>query len=321
MTVLIIHSRTSGQIVMMKLAVIGSANTDLTVSASQLPRPGETISSGEFRVSYGGKGANQAVAALRAGCPTTLLTKIGRDPYGDLLFEHLVQSGLGLDPIGLLRDAEMPAGVALIALDREGNNQIVVAPGSNHRLTPQDLEASEHFWGDADLLLLQMEIPQETVECALKLAKRRRMTTILNPAPVAPLGPEIYSYVDILTPNEREASDLTEVEVRTVDDARRAAENLRSRGCSTVIITLGKDGALLSSKAGEEHFPAFPVRSIDSVAAGDAFNGALAAALSFGSTLPEAIRFANGAGALSTTRRGAQESLPERDEIEDLLRG
>ena len=304
---------------MMKLAVIGSANTDLTVSASQLPRPGETVSSGEFRVPYGGKGANQAVAALRAGCPTTLLTKIGRDPYGDLLYEHLAQSGL--DPAGLLRDTETPAGVALIALDREGNNQIVVAPGSNHRLTPQDLEASEHFWGDVDLLLLQMEIPQETVECALKLAKRRRMTTILNPAPVAPLGPEIYSYVDILTPNEREASDLTEVEVRTVDDARRAAENLRSRGCSTVIITLGKDGALLSSQAGEEHFPAFPVRSIDSVAAGDAFNGALAAALSFGSTLPEAIRFGNGAGALSITRRGAQESLPERDEIEDLLRG
>ena len=146
MTVLIIHSGTSGQIVMLKLTVIGSANTDLTVYASQLPRPGETVSSGEFRVSYGGKGANQAMAALRAGCPTTFLTKIGRDPYGDLLYDHLVQSGL--DPIGLLRDAEIPAGVALIALDREGNNQIVVAPGSNHRLTPDVLKASEHFWGE-----------------------------------------------------------------------------------------------------------------------------------------------------------------------------
>ena len=299
---------------MLKLAVIGSANTDLTVSASRLPRPGETVSSGKFRVSYGGKGANQALAALnqalaalRAGCPTTLLTKIGRDPYGDLLYDHLVQSGL--DPIGLLRDAEEPAGVALIALDREGNNQIVVAPGSNHRLTPVDLEASKNLWTDADLLLVQMEIPQETVECALDLAKRQQMTTILNPAPAAPLNAQTYSQVDILTPNEREASDLTGLEVQTVEDARRAAASLRSRGCRVVIITLGKDGALLSSEAGEEHFPALPVESIDSVAAGDAFNGALAAALSFGSTVPEAIKFANSAGALSTTRRGAQESL------------
>ncbi len=304
---------------MPKLAVIGSANTDLTVSASQLPRPGETVSSGEFRVSYGGKGANQALAAMRVGCATTFLTKIGRDPYGDLLYDHLVQSGL--DPIGLLRDAEEPAGVALIALDREGNNQIVVAPGSNHRLTPEDLESSQHFWGDADFLLIQMEMPQETVECALDLAKRHQMTTILNPAPAAPLSAQTYSQVDILTPNEREASDLTGVEVRTVDDARHAATSLRSSGCRTVIVTLGKDGALLSSEKGEEHFPAFPVSSIDSVAAGDAFNGALAAALSFGSTLPEAIRFANAAGALSTTRRGAQESLPERGEVEALLRG
>ena len=299
---------------MLKLAVIGSANTDLTVSASQLPRPGETVSSGKFRVSYGGKGANQALAALRAGCPTTLLAKIGRDPFGDLLHDHLVQSGL--DPIGLLRDTEVAAGVALIALDREGNNQIVVAPGSNHRLTPKDLEASENFWAKADFLLIQMEIPQKTIESALDLAKRHQMTTILNPAPVGSLSEQTYSQVDILTPNEREASDLTELEVRTVDDARRTAASLRSRGCRAVIVTLGKNGALLSSEAGEEHFPAFPVRSIDSVAAGDAFNGALAAALSFGSTLPDAIRFANAAGALSTTRRGAQESLPGRVEIE-----
>ncbi len=301
----------------LKLAVIGSANTDLTVSTKRLPRPGETVGSGEFRVSYGGKGANQALAALRAGCPTTLLTKIGKDSYGDLLYDHLVQSGL--DPIGLLRDSEVPAGVALIALDREGNNQIVVAPGSNHRLTPADLQASEHFWADADFLLVQMEIPQESVECALALAKRHQMKTILNPAPAASLSAQTYSQVDILTLNEQEASDLTELEVRTMDDAKRAAASLRSRGCRTVIVTLGKDGALLSSEAGAEHFPASPVRSVDSVAAGDAFNGALAAALSFGSPLPEAIRFANAAGALSTTRRGAQESLPERSEIEALL--
>ena len=303
---------------MPRVAVIGSANTDLTVSASRLPRPGETVSSGEFRVSFGGKGANQALAALKAGCPTTLVARIGTDPYGDLLHDQLVQSGL--DPSCLLRDAELPAGVAIIALDKVGNNQIVVAPGSNHWLSVEDLEVTSHLWSDADLLLVQLEIPLATAVRALKLAKSHGMTTILNPAPVSPLGSEIYSTVDILTPNEHEASDLTKTVVKTVEDAKGAAAILRSQGCRTVIVTLGKSGSLVSSQAGEKHFPAFPVSSVDSVAAGDAFNGALAAALSSGRTLLEAARFASAAGALSTTRQGAQESLPELAEIEAILR-
>ena len=166
-----------------------TANIDLTVVAYRLPRAGESVSSGEFRVSYGGKGANQALAALKAGCSSTLQARIGRDPYGDLLHEHIVKSGL--EPSGLLRDAELPAGVAIIVLDPEGNNQIVFAPGSNHCLTPRDVEASTHLWSDADLLLAQIEIPLETAIRALDLARSQQMTTILNPAPASPLTHEV----------------------------------------------------------------------------------------------------------------------------------
>ncbi len=302
---------------MNKVVVVGSANTDLTVKADRLPRPGETVSGGEFMVSYGGKGANQALAALKAGAKVTFLAKIGTDAYGNLLYEHLVHSGFPAE--GLLRDPEAPAGVALIAIDNAGHNQIVVAPGSNGRFTVEDLQTVESLFQDASLLLTELEIPMPTVEYALRLAKERGMTTILNPAPFAPLPEAIYPYVDILTPNETEAEDLTGIKVQTLDDAKKAASILHSRGCSMVIITLGAQGALLSQGESLEHFPAFPVKAIDSVAAGDAFNGALAAALTAHQPLHAALRFANAAGALCTTRRGAQESLPTREEIEQLL--
>lgn len=302
---------------MNKVVVVGSANTDLTVKADRLPRPGETVSGGEFMVSYGGKGANQALAALKAGAQVTFLAKIGTDAYGNLLYEHLVHSGFPAE--GLLRDPEAPAGVALIAIDNAGHNQIVVAPGSNGRFTVEDLQTVESLFQDASLLLTELEIPMPTVEYALRLAKERGMTTILNPAPFAPLPEAIYSYIDILTPNETEAEDLTGIKVHTLDDAKKAASILRSRGCSMVIITLGAQGALLSQGETLEHFPAFPVKAIDSVAAGDAFNGALAAALTAHQPFHAALRFANAAGALCTTRRGAQESLPTKEEIEQLL--
>ncbi|RMF87841.1 MAG: ribokinase [Nitrospinota bacterium] len=299
------------------IVVLGSANTDLTVKADRLPRPGETVTGGEFMVSYGGKGANQALAALKVGATVHLLAKIGTDAYGNLLYEHLIRSGL--PPEGLVRDPEAPAGVALIAIDREGNNQIIVAPGSNWRFSVQDLQALTLFPAGTSLLLTQLEIPLPTVEQGLRLARAQGITTILNPAPATPLPSSIYPLVDILTPNEREAGDLAGMEVTGLEEAERAAAVLQSRGCRQVIVTLGAQGALLYSGGRGEHFPAFPVQAIDTVAAGDAFNGALAAALAMHRPLSEAIRFANAAGALSTTQRGAQESLPAREAIEQLM--
>jgi len=302
---------------MSRVIVVGSANTDLTVKADRLPRSGETVFGDELMVSHGGKGANQALAALRAGAEVNLLAKIGTDAYGNLLYDHLIRSGLA--PGGLLRDRVKPAGLALIAIDREGANQIIAIPGSNGHFTVDDLCSLEPCLETGSFLLTQLEIPIPTVEYALRLAKTRGMTTILDPAPVYPIPGTVYSSVDILTPNEREAGSLTEMVVQTPSEAEKAALVLLSRGCRTVIVTLGARGALLCHAEGVEFFPAFPVCSVDSVAAGDAFNGALAAALVRGESLAKAIRFANAAGALATTRRGAQESLPTRREIMRLL--
>jgi len=301
-----------------RVIVVGSANTDLTVKTGHLPRSGETVVGDEFMISYGGKGANQALAALKAGAGVTLLAKIGTDEYGNLLYDHLIQSGLPSK--GLLHHREEPAGLALIVVDKEGRNQIVIVSGSNGHFMVEDLHRFEPLLQAGSLLLTQLEIPLSTVEHALRLAKARGMTTILDPAPVSPLPPSVYSLVDILTPNETEASSLTERKVETPAEAEKAASIFLSLGCRTVIITLGARGALLSRAEGVEFFPPFLTRSVDTVGAGDAFNGALAAALASDKSLPEAIRFACAAGSLSTTKRGAQESLPEKTEVEHLLR-
>jgi ribokinase len=302
---------------MPEVIVLGSANVDFTVRADRLPRPCETVTGGDFMVSFGGKGANQALAALKAGAGVVFLSRIGRDTYGDLLYEHLVEEGL--DPAGLLRDPEAPAGVALIAVDRAGNNQIIIAPGSNKRFTVEDVRSLEPLLEKGSILLAQLEIPLPTTLYALESAKSRGMTTILNPAPFVPLPTKWYPFIDILTPNEREASDLTGIEVIGPEDAERAASVLCSRGCPTVIITLGAQGSLLGHGEAFRLLPPFQVDAVDSVAAGDAFNGALAAALGEHQSLAEAVHFANAAGALCTTKRGAQESLPVRGEIERLL--
>ena len=302
---------------MSRVIVIGSANTDLTVKTGRLPHPGETVFGDEFLVSYGGKGANQALAALNAGASVTLLARIGTDTYGNRLYDHLVQSGLPSE--GLLRDSSHPAGLALIALDKEGNNQIIVIPGSNSRLAVDDLHSFEPVLRRGSVLLTQLESPFPVVEHGLRLARNHGMTTILDPAPARSLSEEIYALVDILTPNEVEAGSLSGVIVKDPSDAEKAALALHSRGCTAVIVTMGAQGALLSYAGGVTYVPAFKVSSIDTVAAGDAFNGALAAVLAEGRVVSEAVRFAMAAAALSTTKRGAQESLPTRKDIERLL--
>ncbi len=299
---------------MPKVIVVGSANLDFTVAADRLPRPGETVLGREFYQSYGGKGANQAVAARKAGADVVFLTKIGTDSNGRVMEKHLLSSGL--PPTGLLRDPKTPTGVALIMVDRGGANQIAVAPGSNQMLTAEEVQRASSLMAGARVLLVQLEIPVGAVMMALSLARKTRVMTILNPAPAQPLSTELLKLVDILTPNEGEACALG-----GQDDPGEAARVLVKRGARSVIVTRGKEGALLvDGETAPQSFPAFAVDTVDSTAAGDAFNGALACALAFGDQLDKAIAFANAAGALATTKRGAHDSFPSRRDIEQLRR-
>jgi ribokinase len=299
------------------ILVIGSANVDFTVKVDRLPQVGETVSGGDFLLSYGGKGANQALAAHLVGAPVFMIAKLGRDTNGELLYQRLIASGLTAR--GLLRDAEAATGVALIMVDSRGHNLIATAPGSNRRLTVADVESLKADAFVGGILLTQLETPLETVEYGLRRARQAGMTTILNPAPGRPLSPEFLALPDIITPNETEASLLSGVAVTGLDTAQRAGERLLALGCRSVIITLGAHGALLARQGEVRHFAAFPVTAVDSTAAGDAFNGVLATALLEGRGLAEAIVRGNAAGALCVTRRGAQEAMPTRQEIDAFL--
>lgn len=298
------------------VVVVGSANVDFTVQVDRAPKPGETIFGRDLLISFGGKGANQAVAARRAGAVVAFVGKVGQDQHGEQIRTHLERVGIG--KAGLISDASCATGVAFILVEPDGRNQIVVASGCNYHLTPAEIEARDHLL-TGEILLLQLETPVETVFSALRRAKEKGMRTILNPAPATHLPQDVFPLVDLLTPNETEASTLTGVAVEDRSGAEEAGAKLLAMGCGGVIITLGADGALWMSKDGAQHFPGFSVQPVDSTAAGDAFNGALAAALAEGSALEEAIPFANAAGAVATTRRGAQESLPDRAAILALV--
>lgn len=301
---------------MSAVVVVGSANLDFTIQVDRAPQPGETILGRDFLVSFGGKGANQAVGARRAGADVTFIGKVGEDQHGAQIRKNLEAVGIGV--AGLISDASCHTGVAFILVDPAGGNQIVVASGCNYRLTPDELERRDGVLSGV-ILLLQLETPLDTVLCALRRGRQKGMRTILNPAPAAPLPRESFSLIDVLTPNETEASHLSGVSVKNLNAAEKAGNRLRDMGCADVIITLGPQGALWVGKHEGRHFPGLSVRSIDSTAAGDAFNGALAVALSEGKAMQDAIPFANAAGALATTHRGAQESLPDRTAIGTLL--
>jgi ribokinase len=302
-----------------RVCVIGSTNLDFTVRVPRLPGPGETVSGGELLVSSGGKGANQAVAARRLGAEVRFITLLGADAFGDRLRAALV--GAGLPDGGLLRTEEAATGVALIAVDPQGRNQIAVAPGANHRLTPARVAAHADALAWADVVLLQLETPIETVRWALHEARRLGKTTVVNPAParVLPLPADLLPLIDYLTPNETEAALLTGCPVGDLPEAERAAEALIAAGAGQVIVTLGAAGAILVSRAGSIPAPGFPISPLDTVGAGDAFNGGLAAVLASGAPVEDALLVANAAGALACTRRGALEALPTRGEVVSLL--
>jgi len=302
---------------MPKVAVIGSANVDLTIRVDRLPQLGETVSGGEFYTSFGGKGANQAVAAHKAGAEVRFLAKVGCDQNGEAIIKNL--EALGLTSDGILTDESRHSGVALIMVDRMGNNTIAVAPGSNRNLTEEDIHRAESDISWGEVLLIQLEVPMPTVKEALRLAKAHGLRTILNPAPARRLPEEIVALVDILTPNEIEAGTLTGDMAEDLNEATRAASKLLESGAGHVIITLGERGACWVQRDRVQAFPAFPVAAVDSTAAGDAFNGALALALAEERPMQEAISFANAAGALTVTKKGAQDSLPTREEIAYLL--
>jgi ribokinase len=269
-------------------------------------------------VNHGGKGANQAVAARRLGADVRLIGCVGRDATGADIRAGLEREGIGLD--GLVDTADAATGTALIVVDAAGRNQIAVAPGANRRLTPWHVEQRGADFAWADVVLCQLETPLETVTRALELARRRHKLAILNPAPVRDLDMSVWPLVDYLTPNAGEASRLTGAAMTDASGATDAAHALLARGVGTVIVTLGDEGAVACGRDGDLRVPAFAVAAVDTTAAGDAFNGALAVALADGRSLADALRFASAAAALTCTKRGARPSLPLRAEV-DVLSG
>jgi ribokinase len=296
--------------------VIGSANMDFTMALPRMPRPGETVSGGTLLVNQGGKGANQAVAARRLGGEVRMIGAVGADGSGAAIRVGL--HALGIDADGLMTVPDAATGTALILVDAEGQNQIGVAPGANHRLTVDMVRPREASIAWAEVLLCRLETPLPVVRWALEAARRHGVTTILNPAPVQALPDEVLALADYLTPNEIEAGMLWDRGGRSrVGPPRRP--RLLARGAGHVIITLGAQGALACDPTSTLHFPAFPVTVVDTTAAGDAFNGALAVGLAAGGSLDQAVPLAAAAAALTCTKRGAQDSLPDRADVERFL--
>lgn len=300
-----------------RILVVGPSNTDMIIKLERLPTPGETIIGGEFATAGGGKGANQAVQCARLGAPVIFLARIGKDPFGDRSVEQFQKEGI--DTSFIIRDSEHHSGIALIFVDKKGENMIAVAPGSNSFLSKEDVERAREAFKLSSTLLLQLEIPLEPVEASVSLAKEEGTMVILNPAPAQPLPQSVLSQVDILVPNETEAKILCGFPPDEDIPPRKLGELLIGKGVKQVIITLGSKGSFYISEKEEFEVPAFKVESVDTTAAGDSFCGALAVALAEGKEMREAIRFASACAAISTTRLGAQPSLPYRKEVEEFL--
>lgn len=296
------------------ILVIGSLNADLVVRAPRFPAPGETIQGEELRIIPGGKGANQAVAAARLGTQVAMIGRVGNDSFGPTLIQNLQQNHVNTDHV---HGNPSATGTAVIVVDASGQNTIVLSPGANRHVSTEDVDALE--FQDVKVLLLQFEIPLETVIHAAKKARQNRIRVILNPAPARQIPDSLLADVGILAPNESELQILTGLPVTDIDSAKSAAQKLLAKGVQTVIVTLGENGSLLITAKKAEHIPAFKVDAVDTTAAGDAFIGGLAAALLKGKSLTEAARYGNASGALAATKFGAQPSLPTAVEVEKLL--
>lgn len=299
-----------------KIVVIGSSNTDMVVNSQKMPEPGETVMGEEFNVFPGGKGANQAVAAARANAEVTFIAKVGDDDFGKNAIAGYHADKINTENIFI--DPVIPSGVAVIIVeDATGQNSIVVASGANNTLSIDEIKSCEKAIAEADAMLVQLEIPLAVVEYSLKIAKRNGVRTILNPAPALQLSDNILGLVDIITPNESETQIMTGIEPENEDKIKEAAIKLLEKVNESVMITLGAKGVEYVSKNGDSGLvPGTKVNAVDTTAAGDVFNGYLAAALADGKTYKEAIDLANRAAAISVTRKGAQPSVPYIDELD-----
>jgi ribokinase len=304
---------------MAEIVVIGSLNMDLVVKVARMPQPGETVPGSSFQTIPGGKGANQAAAAALLGSRVSMVGRVGKDAFGSTLIENLNRQGVNSDHVRL--DSQAATGTAMILVDDQGQNSIVVAAGANSLVNREDIDRVESLLSRAQYLLLQFEVPLETVEYAMDIAKRHGVKVMLNPAPAHPVPREFLSRADFLIPNESEASLLSGVPVHDVASATEAARRLYDQGVPVVILTLGEHGALVVSDELVCQVRAEKVEVVDTTAAGDAFIGGLATALGQGYGLEEAVRYATCAGTLTVTRFGAQTSLPTGYEVQALYEG
>jgi ribokinase len=293
-----------------RIAVVGSANIDLTTFADQFPKPGETIFGKRFDLGFGGKGANQAVAARLCGAEVFMVARVGSDLFGPATIENFRKQGI--DPTHVKQVEGLSSGVAPIFVEPNGQNRILVVKGANDALKPADVDAAAETLKSADCIVLQFEIPVETVYYTIEFARKHGIRCILNPAPAQPVNLGALKDLDYFVPNESEAETITGCPVKNVEDAKKCAEKLLTSGIRRVIITLGANGSLLASRDGSQHVPPFAVKSIDSTGAGDAFIGSFAVFLGEGVPEKEAVRRANLYAGLSTTGVGTQKSFYDR---------
>ncbi len=290
------------------VVVIGSSNTDMVVSTDKAPLPGETVLGSGFFMAPGGKGANQAVAAARSGAKVIFVTRLGRDVFGKTALANFERDGI--DAAYVFIDKSEPSGTALITVDKKAQNSIVVAPGANRKLSPSDIKRAEAAIKNAACVVLQQEMPEETVEFAVSLAHAYKVPVILNPAPARKINKAVLKKVYLLNPNETEAFFLSGIKIAGKSSAKAAAAKLLRFGPENVIITLGSKGVFAAGKGFEMFVPAFKVKAVDTTAAGDTFTGGFAAALAAGKDFYDSVRFGSAAAALCVTKKGAQSSIP-----------
>ena len=300
-----------------RIVVLGSINMDLVAVAPTLPTPGETVMGSDFATLPGGKGANQAVAAARLGADVRMIGRVGDDVFGPLLLRNLEANGVDVSDV--VTTHGMSSGIAVILLDDERQNYIVGIYGANMACDEDQIKAVSRALEGADALLLQMEIPLDVSLEAARIARGMGVRVVYDPAPPSEISLSCYEVFDIIAPNQSEAEVLVGVAVEGIESAYEAASILRGRGARVALIKLGEQGVVYSADQGVGHVPAFEIEAIDTVAAGDGFAGALAVALAEGMPMEDALRFANATGALVVTKRGAQDAMPDRAEVERLL--
>ena len=290
---------------------------DLVVRTPRFAKPGETLTGNDFYTAAGGKGANQAVAAAKLSGKSIMIGRVGKDIFGNDLRDNLKKNGVDVSAVSI--DDNRPTGTALITVDENAENTIIIIPGANGAVADRELEVLDTVLTEPSILMLQLEIPLETIVSAAKQAKKQNAKVLLDPAPAQELPDELLELCDYITPNETEAKILTGIEISNTNDAKRAAEELKRRGAKAVIIKMSSNGSFFFDGTEEIMYPAFAVRPVDTVAAGDAFNGGLAAAFSEEKSLNEGLQWANAAGAISTTKPGAQPSMPSRQELLEFI--